>query len=287
MAALVYTPTITELANHSQKHDLSTTVAISGDLSIVAKSLKENQFENVHFYINSSKLVDQGFLFSVFQILKAGGKLHIESQEEFNDSKLYDLVTISGLTDLAIQGKSLKASKPGWVGNSAPASLKLKQKPPVNNDQKMDIETANGKTQEPSVKKENPFAKFKLDNADLLDENALLKDDPSYSKLSKPEDCSTKPKACKNCSCGRKELEEEHDSQTVTKMLENNAVKSSCGNCYLGDAFRCSGCPYKGLPAFKPGDKIKLDLSRDSNALNAGQEEGKIKVTGGKVKLEI
>merc|ERR1712232_926532 len=68
----------------------------------------------------------------------------------------------------------------------------------------------------------------------------------------------TQPKACANCSCGRKELEDKLGAEETKKRLEQGKERSACGSCYLGDAFRCESCPYRGLPAFKPGTKVEL-----------------------------
>ena len=91
-----------------------------------------------------------------------------------------------------------------------------------------------------------------MDSDTLLAEEDLLKPDPTTLRSAcGPQ--SGKRKACKNCTCGLAEALE--NDETPAK---STPATSSCGNCYLGDAFRCASCPYLGMPAFKPGEQIRL-----------------------------
>ncbi|KAJ3159548.1 Anamorsin [Geranomyces michiganensis] len=108
------------------------------------------------------------------------------------------------------------------------------------------------------------------DEHELEDEEALLDEaDLMIPTKMVPDECAPvggKRKACKDCSCGLAELEEaeaadEDDAKVVVvtpKKKVATAPASSCGSCYLGDAFRCGSCPYLGMPAFKPGEKVVL-----------------------------
>ena len=83
-----------------------------------------------------------------------------------------------------------------------------------------------------------------------MEEQLLTEEDkkkPVYEKEAKRQPCA-------NCNCG---LKEELENQKVT-VDTTEIKKSSCGSCYLGDAFRCASCPYLGMPAFKPGEKVEL-----------------------------
>ena len=104
------------------------------------------------------------------------------------------------------------------------------------------------------------------DRDEMIDEDALLTEKDKAKPTAEGEGVGCPPtrKPCKDCTCGRKEEEEMKENATpassVVKMdLENDpndeTFKSACGNCALGDAFRCAGCPYLGQPAFKENDE--------------------------------
>lgn len=150
----------------------------------------------------------------------------------------------------------------------------------------------------PLRKKTDPTKKKALwalttvaDNTDKIDPESLLTEADKARPVPTCEPVTSnaprRKRACKGCTCGLAELEEEDRKNGKVVLLDGsqngeamvvtqdekerlvNAAKnapkatSSCGNCFLGDAFRCASCPYLGLPAFKPGEKVEIDFSMD------------------------
>lgn len=119
-----------------------------------------------------------------------------------------------------------------------------------------------------------------LDDDELIDEDELMTEADLLRPINIPVECQPKPgkrrRACKDCSCGLAEriaAEDAAKRKEADKKLESIKLATddlaeidftvqgkvgSCGNCALGDAFRCDGCPYVGLPPFKPGEEVRL-----------------------------
>jgi len=122
---------------------------------------------------------------------------------------------------------------------------------------------------QPKTRKRLDFLTF--DTSDTIDESSLLESQDFTKPIIQPLECAPAPgkrrKACKDCTCGLKELDEAADTKLRTLPIValgddefdfTVQGKSSCGSCGLGDAFRCSGCPFIGMPAFKPGEEVTL-----------------------------
>jgi len=197
--------------------------------------------------------LSQELLFECIRVLKPNGYLTLHdsvAQRTFESSQnLQNKLTLAGFTNTSIGNLGelvqVKSFKPNWeMGTSNRITIKNKTLTKPNENKTM--------------------WNIDVNDDDIIDEDSLI----SEQDLEKPSidkgDCevgSTK-KACKNCSCGRVEMEQNGTAvpkrKLTLEMLENPGVESSCGSCGLGDAFRCRDCPYMGLPAFKPGNKIKF-----------------------------
>ncbi|KAJ8086326.1 electron carrier [Marasmius tenuissimus] len=201
--------------------------------------------------------------------------LRITPELTKSSPSLVSELRLAGLTILTEEGSTIIAQKPAQA--SAPLSLKRKTKP------KSDM----------AAKKALWSLSSSTSSAPIIDADALLtaSDKKRPVPVCEPFNASAprRKRACKGCTCGLAELEEEEAMQGLSKVVlldgsegggaieVNQSEKekllaaakaapkatSSCGNCFLGDAFRCASCPYLGLPAFKPGEKVEIDFGMD------------------------
>ncbi|NXD27985.1 CPIN1 protein, partial [Spelaeornis formosus] len=226
-------------------------------------------------------------LAEVARILKPGGRVLLKEPvvtESGNcgkiktAAKLFTTLTLSGLVEvkelqkevltpeeaqsvgerLGYQGNDLliiqiEGRKPNFeVGSSSQLKLSFAKTPGPS--VKPSVDPAAAKLWTLSANDMNDEEMDLLDSDELLDSEDLKKPDPSSLRATSCKETGKK-KACKNCTCGlAEELEQE--------KKKSSQPKSACGNCYLGDAFRCASCPYLGMPAFKPGEKILLQESQ-------------------------
>ncbi|KAL6080082.1 electron carrier [Balamuthia mandrillaris] len=219
----------------------------------------------------------EAFLSQLARVLKPGGSLVLHNTDK-TEQELSSALTLAGFIEkrFADDNKQVIATKPNF---SIGAKASLKQKKTTtssssstssttssNNVWKLsgddmleeDLSTPSSSTSSNSVWKIS-VDDIAAPSSSLIDESSLLEAEdlitPSAATGVKRDDCEVgkggKRKACKDCTCGR--ADEEAAGQQPQP-------KSSCGSCYLGDAFRCSGCPYKGLPPFKPGEKVTITL---------------------------
>lgn len=199
------------------------------------------------------------YLDLIMRVLKPFGKLVVVVPKQLDASKG---LLFSGFTDIRDSDKDdthkyIVGQKPPWdEGATIKLSFLSKKMPaaPVavagdvwnladDDLADDDVELAN----------EDDLLEFEIDAVDI----EAVKE----SACGVPKDGEKpKRKACRDCSCGLKEWEvDQKDGDSGVKKAAP-PPSSSCGSCGLGDAFRCSTCPYLGQPAFKPGNAVKLSL---------------------------
>ncbi|EGD75532.1 hypothetical protein PTSG_06602 [Salpingoeca rosetta] len=181
----------------------------------------------------------------------AAGKVHVCENAGRSADDVAAALKFAGFVDVSttsadVGGVKASCSTPDYaVGSSAQLKLSFGKKAPAPSEQTKAVWTLDGGDDDDL---------FQDDGEEFLDEVDIA----MASTAPERDDCEVtggSRKACKNCTCGRADAAAEDSAPNDTAAP---VAASSCGNCYLGDAFRCATCPYLGMPAFKPGEQVKL-----------------------------
>jgi len=221
--------------------------------------------ESIEATLRSSEQLSPETLRAFFDLLKPGGRLGVfvkgggeeeDSSSAMMQKEVSKRLTLEGFEDVVVSEQTsvsgtratkVSGRKPEWERG---VTFSLGEK----------------KTKKTLVSKASAWEEDDDERDEMIDEDALLTEKDKAKPTAEGEGVGCPPtrKPCKDCTCGRKEEEEMKENATpassVVKMdLENDpndeTFKSACGNCALGDAFRCAGCPYLGQPAFKENDE--------------------------------
>lgn len=209
--------------------------------------LPTSTYDEVYVFV----LPDDYTMTTVLSVLKPNGKMLIETciptreagQELCSELQLQGFMDTMVAKDPVTGDRFVTCSKPSW-GTGEAVAIKLPKK---------------------STAAAWKMGTDDLAEDDLVDEDELLNDNLEITvgagcgidpETGKP---IGKKKACKNCSCGLKEIEQEEakTGKTYDRVEVAAPTNSACGSCYKGDAFRCASCPFLGKPAFEPTDDNK------------------------------
>ncbi|KAI0307256.1 cytokine-induced anti-apoptosis inhibitor 1, Fe-S biogenesis-domain-containing protein [Multifurca ochricompacta] len=227
-----------------------------------------------------------GLLSQLLEALSPLGTLHVLHLTIPNSTNLSSNLTLAGFHVLTVipNDGTIIAQKPSLP---AGASFSLKTKTKAADSSSVALSRR-------SIAAKKAIWDLTAPRGETVDAESLLTD----GDRARPAACEPvkvggirRRKACKGCTCGLAEEEEAELQSGLTKVVLldgsedggasevalsekekerlSKAAKvapkatSSCGNCFLGDAFRCASCPYMGLPAFNPGEKVEIDLGMD------------------------
>lgn len=189
------------------------------------------------------------------------GQVIIQMPSDADTSSVHTSITLAGLTPQSETSNEEQTARviTALYNSKNKSSTSAIQINKQNHNQKQKVKINIGALAEDD--------ELMINEDDLLSSNANgMINAPTEVDMAerqkKLDDCGGR-KACDNCTCGRKEMEENGGTVAEEKKSNSN-IKSACGNCAKGDAFRCANCPFLGKPAFKEGEEhLVLDLTDD------------------------